>query len=314
MKEIKNDNKTNEYNYTAYIHINKINNKKYIGITRQNIKYRWSNGKGYKGCTYFYNAIKKYGWNNFEHIILFENMSFEVACLLEIELIKLFNTTNKSFGYNIEGGGNINKIVSQESKEKMSANLKGKYKGENNKLYGRKLPEETKRKISDAHKGKHIGELNNMYGNKYTQEEKEIMSKNMKGKYIGKDNKNSKKIICTTTGEIFDSMTEASLYYNTYPSNISACCKGKAKCAGSLENGTKLQWSYYDNEKTYEKKEYIYSAKKPVLCVTTGIIFNSLKEAGIFYNIRSTDIGACCRGKQNSAGKLNGEKLVWSYL
>mgnify|MGYP002658749408 CR=1 FL=1 len=56
--------------YCVYKHTNKINGKVYIGQS-SNIKERWSRkGTCYKGCTYFYNAIQKYGWDNFEHIIL----------------------------------------------------------------------------------------------------------------------------------------------------------------------------------------------------------------------------------------------------
>lgn len=92
--------------YTVYMHINKINDKKYIGITSQTPEVRWgSNGSGYAGCTVFYNAIKKYGWNNFEHIILFNNLEQEDACNKEIELIKAYNTTDRSCGYNISEGG-----------------------------------------------------------------------------------------------------------------------------------------------------------------------------------------------------------------
>ena len=47
--------------YTLYCHINTINHKRYVGITKRKPEYRWNNGEGYVGCTAFYRAIKKYG-------------------------------------------------------------------------------------------------------------------------------------------------------------------------------------------------------------------------------------------------------------
>ena len=70
--------------YTIYCHKNKINNMCYIGQTcRKYVKTRWNLGKGYWCSTKFYNAIKKYGWDNFEHIILYTNLTKEEASILE---------------------------------------------------------------------------------------------------------------------------------------------------------------------------------------------------------------------------------------
>lgn len=60
-------------NYTIYCHINKVNGKTYVGITSSSPELRWKNGEGYKNCRKFYNAILKYGWDNFYHIILRDN-------------------------------------------------------------------------------------------------------------------------------------------------------------------------------------------------------------------------------------------------
>ena len=58
--------------YTVYQHKNKINGKIYIGITSKDPEKRWGhNGYNYKSSSYFYSAIQKYGWDNFEHNILF---------------------------------------------------------------------------------------------------------------------------------------------------------------------------------------------------------------------------------------------------
>ena len=65
---------TEDNKWIVYMHRNMINDKKYIGITSRNVDLRWQNGLGYKN-THFGNAIKKYGWENFEHIILFEGLN-----------------------------------------------------------------------------------------------------------------------------------------------------------------------------------------------------------------------------------------------
>ena len=84
--------------FTVYCHTNKINGKKYIGITSKEPKIRWNKGLGYKKGQYFGKIIEIYEWDNFEHEILFENLSKQEAQEKEIELIKLYKTNNPKFG------------------------------------------------------------------------------------------------------------------------------------------------------------------------------------------------------------------------
>ena len=90
------------------MHRCKANQKVYIGITSQEPQRRWQNGKGYIGSTLFYNAILKYGWDGFEHIILFSGLTKEDAFEKEVELIALYKSNNREFGYNIAPGGKDN--------------------------------------------------------------------------------------------------------------------------------------------------------------------------------------------------------------
>ena len=157
---------------------------------------------------------------------------------------------------------------SEETKQKMSEKMKGKYAGENNPMYGKQQSEETKQKISEKLKG----ENHPMYGKYHSEETKQKMSESSKGKKQSEEAKlknseshkgkkasedtkrkmsevHSKKVICITTGRIFNSQKEASNYYKC--SNIYVCCKGRLKSAGKLSDGTPLQWKYledYNNE------------------------------------------------------------------
>lgn len=90
--------------YSVYVHTNKENGKKYIGITRQKPERRWQKGYGYEG-TYFGNAVKKYGWEGFTHEVIASGLTKENACELEIALIALHKTNQREYGYNISEGG-----------------------------------------------------------------------------------------------------------------------------------------------------------------------------------------------------------------
>lgn len=166
--------------YCVYMHTNKINGKKYIGQTCQTLKQRCgNNGKAYVGCPYFYKAIIKYGWNNFKHEILFENLSFDEANQKEDAMIKLYNTTDSNNGYNLKGGG-ANPIPNAKTRQLISE----KVLGENNGFYGKHHSIETRKRLSEARKGKYKGKENPNYGKKHTQEAKEKMRTSRRGKHI----------------------------------------------------------------------------------------------------------------------------------
>jgi group I intron endonuclease len=143
-------------NLCVYCHRNKINGKRYIGQTvySNNINLRWGiDGKRYKVNKHFWSAIQKYGWDNFEHYIIQDNLTQEEANLLEDLNIRAFNTIDRNYGYNHRGGGSKGSL-SEETKTKISNTLKGKCCGENHPMYRKHWSEETKQKMSVAKKGK----------------------------------------------------------------------------------------------------------------------------------------------------------------
>lgn len=78
-----------EKTWCVYMH-RSPSNKAYIGITSKQPEQRWDNGNGYKKQQYFWRAINKYKWENFEHIVFADNLDKNEACHMERLLIAFF--------------------------------------------------------------------------------------------------------------------------------------------------------------------------------------------------------------------------------
>lgn len=192
--------------YILYEHQNKINGRRYIGITNNKTKRWYGKGKHYEGCPYFFAAIQKYGWDNFEHNVLIYDLTREEASRLEKHYIKTFKTCDKAFGYNLaEGGVNaptmLGKHHSEETRQKMRE-----------KALGRMIPDEQRRSHS------------------------KWMSEN----FIGNRNPKSRAVRCINTGEVFETQRMAAQEKGVLQSKISLCCQGKR----SHTHG--LMWEYAD--------------------------------------------------------------------
>lgn len=237
--------------YIIYKHTSP-NGKIYIGQTCQTANNRWKSGKGYKNNAYFYNAILKYGWDNFTHEIISSDLLLFEANWLEKYLIQYYNSTNPEFGFNITKGGdgclgvkqtdevkkriseaNKGKKFSKEHREKISKSLIGKTASEEviNKMRESRikyLSEHPEAKEKCSHKG----ELNPMYGvhrygknapcygkhipcseKKKEQQSKSVIQYDLNNNVIGK----------------YKSITEAARENDIKLEGISMCCRGKIK-------------------------------------------------------------------------------------
>lgn len=139
--------------------------KSYIGQTNNLIK-RFSAHRRSNVKTVFCSAIKKYGFDNFTHEILKENLNVDDANYWEEFFIKNHNTIYP-FGYNLHSGGR-NHVATIETKKKitdallarppMSDKTKAKMSesrtGNKNPFFGKKHSELTKQKMSNARKNR----------------------------------------------------------------------------------------------------------------------------------------------------------------
>lgn len=219
--------------FVIYCHTNKINGKKYIGQTCEDPERRWRrNGSGYKDSPKFYNAILKYGWNNFNHEILEKDLNEQEANEREIFWIAYYDTfNNDEKGYNMTpGGNNYMKQLWQipEYREKMcKAFSDARKQAWSNKEFAEKRLEILLDGMSKA------------WANEEWRRER---IKNI----TGSKNPNAKKVVNIETGRIFDTIKDASIWAGLKNvSTIGECCKGHRKTSGKHpETGEPLHWRY----------------------------------------------------------------------
>ena len=88
----------------------------------------------------------------------------------------LFRANDDRFGYNITAGGDgaVGRVQSEETKQKIGEKAKSRMANpENNPRYGAIVTEETRKKISASLKGKYVGERAVRYGKTLSEESKE---------------------------------------------------------------------------------------------------------------------------------------------
>ena len=211
--------------FFVYVHTCKLNGKRYVGITQQKtVERRWrSDGSGYSNCPRFWNAIQKYGWENFDHEIIASNLTEEQACEWEISLIALFKSNHSDYGYNLADGGKYN-TMPMETRLRMSRERKGRWCGKDNpnygnhKLaganhpnYGKHFSEEIRKKMSEGRKGKGP--------HTFSEEHKQKLRENHGG------GSEKKRVICLETGVIYESINDAARKTNINKKMISNCCR-----------------------------------------------------------------------------------------
>lgn len=245
--------------YLIYKHTSP-SGKSYIGQTNDYNR-RCNKHKTTSGCVNFYNAIQKYGWDNFKHEILISGLTLEQANKYEEFYISEHNTLAPN-GYNLKTGGHNNNF-STETKQKMSItatkNMTNLRKQQIRKsrlgttqsletrlkksksLTGRKMSLESVFKSTQAKIGrKRSPETNkknslNRLGKPRTEETKQKIKQNwsdrkLNNAHVSKDPRCIKILI---DNNIYGSVKEASLLLNLPVSTIRARLKS-VKCTTYL--------------------------------------------------------------------------------
>lgn len=247
-----NNKKDNEIKkeYTLYMHINKINRHFYIGITSLKPHQRFGkNGKYYKECVYFYNAIKKYGWDNFEHIIVAENLTKEQACKYEIDLIEHMKIERPNACYNILLGGELGRagiVATEEYKEKFRGGKNPVAKSviciETNKIFNT---------VTEASRFYKIDRRNIIRACQTGRTCGKLDGKRLHWAYYDKENNvynlvkhkpHERKVYCETTRMYFISLQAAANFYNVPYDGIWRSCKY------NTVTSYRFRWRYADDE------------------------------------------------------------------
>lgn len=256
--------------WIVYAHINKTNGKQYIGITSQNPQDRWGkNGNQYTKSKHpcFRNAINKYGWDGFEHKILFSGLTEDEAKEKEIELIKNLHTCiydENCKGYNMTFGGEG--------------------------VLGHRPSQETLSKMSISHKG----DKNNFYGKHHSKLQKEIWSRDRKGKNTGEDNpfysKHHSKETIKKLSHYGKSRTGSA---NPNYGNHGLSGENHPMFGKHLSDETRQKISMSLKGKRSGKNS---ATAKRVLCQENGKVYDTIKLAAIELSVDASSIGKCCKG------------------
>lgn len=227
-----------------YITTNLVNGKRYLGQRRFTKGWQKYLGSG----KVFKDALKKHGKENFHRDIIYICYSEEELNETEYQISVFLNVVESDNWYNLVYGGGSTRgwKHSTTSKEKMSKSKSGKYRGENNPMYGKNpFANKTEKEMltinekkSKALSGKnnpmygiHLnGELNPFYHKHHTEETKNKLSQKAKKQTQGYKNPRATPVYCIELNRIFWGAMEVEIVYGLSHQSIAHCCNEYRGC------------------------------------------------------------------------------------
>jgi group I intron endonuclease len=181
----------------VYLYVNTRNKKAYVGktfkLSLREYLHRYAANVRHVD-TYFYNAIRKYGFDVFKRVLIASCSSDEEALSLEKRLIPEFKRLGFKL-YNSTSGGDDLLNPSQETRQKIrdgqknrrpwtaedKSKLSQRVSGSGNPMFGRKHSTASIEKNAASNRVATAGEKNGMFGRKHTPESRELMSAGHRG-------------------------------------------------------------------------------------------------------------------------------------
>lgn len=172
------------------------------------------------------------------------------------------------------------------------------------------------------------------YNMNYNNRQQRIFEKQLANGSVAKRVQEMKQAIiirikCTTTGEIFDSISDATRKYGVDSSSISKCLRGELNNTGKMLIDGKLYYLEWEKAEDTEVQELKVNLSKATIVkgkgklyrnINTGLVFQGAREACEYFNLNpsSVKLSDSCnnpnifRGKAEINGKI--EKLKWEYV
>lgn len=285
MNEAGNTDK-NEKKYTVYMHVFP-DGKRYVGATRQALRKRWRNGRGYKNQKRLFDAIASAGWDNIDHVVVEENLLETEAQALERKLIAEYKTQDERFGYNTKNGG---QVFGEHSEEFLTA-LRERMT-DNKYCVGRKLSQKHIDALVASNKGQH-----------------------RPSKHKGE---------CFLSNDAISRIREASIARWKDPEYRQRMKENHPSMKGennpmfgkrhSEETKEKIRQKALGRKVSDERRLQMSERahKKRVNCLSKDMeiikTYNSIKEAAEDVGARSTNISFCCKNKNRTI-----KGFYWRY-
>lgn len=212
---------------------------------------------------HLYNAIRKYGWEQFTIEILhcFPREGDWQERLDELEIHEIAQRgTLAPGGYNNETGGNRNKVLHEDTKELMSSVRSG----EQHAMFGKHHQDDAKELLREANR-----------------------------KQVQQWSKDGSELLRT-----FQSIEEANRDTGADGSHITKVCKGQRKTAG----GFLWRFVKEEYVQTNEPLKFTKIQQWSFDLTTLIAEYDTIKEASEKSGARNGRISKCCKGASRSAG------------